>query len=104
VTGVQTCALPISFESEHKHLFNEFGIQLRVSGMYAEALAFYTRAQELSPDDENLLYNMARAAHGLGDRKTTLTLLEHCLAINPEHGECQHFVNFLKRAKAGGGK
>jgi len=96
--------LEAAFEPEHKHLFNEFGIQLRVSGMYAEALAYYCRALELSPDDENLLYNMARAAHGLGDMQAALEHLQQCLALNPDHGECQHFVNFLKRKIRGEGE
>ncbi len=91
--------LEAAFSDEHKHLFNEFGIRLRESCMYAEALGYYARALELAPGDENLRYNMARAAFDLGDAKLAAEHLEQCLALNPEHGEAKRFMNFLKRAK-----
>lgn len=50
-----------AFESEHKHLFNDFGINLRKNGMYDQSIAYYSRALELTLHDENLYYNMARA-------------------------------------------
>jgi Uncharacterized stress-induced protein len=46
--------LDATFEPEHKHLFNEFGINLRKSKMLTESLEYYQRALELSPSDENL--------------------------------------------------
>ena len=30
--------------------------------------------------------------------------LEACLELNPTHGECQHFLNFIKRKQSDGGK
>ncbi|MHC1700351.1 MAG: tetratricopeptide repeat protein [Humidesulfovibrio sp.] len=95
--------LEAAFQDEHKHLFNEFGIALRKAGMHAEALAYYARALELSPDDENLHYNMARAFYDLGDAQTALQRLTHCLSLNPEHAEARRFMDFLKRAKPAGG-
>jgi len=89
--------LEAAFQDEHKHLFNEFGISLRKSGMDAEALAYYARALELCPGDENLFYNMARAAFDMGDVQTAEKHLEQCLAINPDHAEAKKFRNFLNR-------
>ena len=91
--------LDAAFADEHKHLFNEFGISLRKGGMFAEALSYYGRAVELCPDDENLHYNMGRAFFELGDTKTAMQRLSHCLLLNPEHGEAKRFITFIKRAK-----
>ena len=89
--------LEAAFRDQHKHLFNEFGISLRKSGMDVEALSYYARALELSPGDENLHYNMARAAFRLGDLGATARHLGDCLRLNPKHGEGLRFMTFLKR-------
>jgi tetratricopeptide (TPR) repeat protein len=94
--------LEAAFGAQHKHLFNEFGISLRGSGMHAEALAYYTRALDLCPDDENLHYNMARASFDLGDVQAASLRLAHCLALKPGHHEAVQFLNFLKRAHPAG--
>jgi len=86
-----------AFEDEHKHLFNEFGISLRKSGMHTEAMDYYRRALDLSPDDENLHYNMARASYDKGDPGMAMVYLKSCLGINPQHEEALQFVDFLKR-------
>ncbi|MBA4356684.1 MAG: hypothetical protein C0405_03035 [Desulfovibrio sp.] len=95
--------LEAAFHDEHKHLFNEFGIRLRASGMSAEALTYYAKALELCPDDENLHYNMARAAFDMGDPQAAAQYLGRCLTLNPEHGEAQRFLDFLKRKQLAGG-
>jgi len=89
--------LDAAFADEHKHLFNEFGISLRKSGMHPEALAYYTRALELSPADENLHYNMARASFDMGDPGQARQHLQNCLSLNTGHGECRQFLDFLRR-------
>jgi tetratricopeptide (TPR) repeat protein len=52
--------LDAAFDQEHKHLFNEFGINLRKNKMLDQALDYYRRAENLSEADENLHYNIAR--------------------------------------------
>jgi Tfp pilus assembly protein PilF len=91
--------LDAAFESEHKHLFNEFGIALRKSKMNDEAMAYYLRALELSPQDENLHYNIARAAFDKSDNQTAAKHLGACLKLNPTHDEAMKFVDFLRRKK-----
>jgi tetratricopeptide (TPR) repeat protein len=91
--------LDAAFEHEHKHLFNEFGIALRKSGMHAESIGYYQRALELSPEDENLHYNTARAAFDKGDPKLAAQHLGACLRLNPTHEEATQFITFLKRKK-----
>ncbi|GAB6126364.1 tetratricopeptide repeat protein [Humidesulfovibrio idahonensis] len=91
--------LDAAFEDEHKHLFNEFGISLRKSGMQSEAMEYYQRALALSPQDENLHYNMARAALDKGEPKTAAQHLMACLKLNADHAEAKQFVEYLRRKK-----
>ena len=95
--------LEATFQDEHKHLFNEFGMNLRKSGMQVEALTFYARALELCPDDENLHYTMARASFDMGDVPAAQLRLLHCLALNREHTEAKRFMDFIQRAQPTGG-
>lgn len=86
-----------AFEAEHKHLFNEYGIQLRKSEMAEESAEYYQRALELTQDDENLWYNLARAEF---DRKKYLQCadaLKKCLELAPKHEEAARFMNYLKK-------
>jgi len=94
--------LEAAFEDEHKHLFNEFGIRLRMARLDHEALSYYTKALEISPDDENLHYNMARAAFDMGEAEEAAQHLGRCLALNPGHEEAKRFLNFLNRKQANG--
>jgi len=45
--------LDAAFEEENKHLFNEFGINLRKQDMYDQAVEYYSRALELTKNDED---------------------------------------------------
>jgi tetratricopeptide (TPR) repeat protein len=94
-------SIEAAFGQEHKHLFNEFGIRLRMSGMYTEALAYYARALALAPDDENLHYNMARAAYGLGQGDLVAQHLDNCLQLNSVHQEALQFLAYLGKRQTG---
>ncbi len=87
--------LDAAFEQEHKHLFNEFGIQLRKNKMYKEALEYYTRALELSDKDENLYYNIARAALENKDIDKAVDMLLKALELNPVMDEAIRFLMWL---------
>jgi Flp pilus assembly protein TadD len=86
-----------AFTAEHKHMFNEFGISLRKSGLLDQARDYYARALELSPLDENLHYNMARTLFLLGDRAGTKTHLARALELNPDFKEARQFLAGLER-------
>ncbi len=92
-------AIDAAFGNEHKHLFNEFGIQLRKNKMYDQALQYYGRALELVQNDENIHYNLARAHYEKGDKVETVSHLTRCLDMNPEHKEAKDFLEFLKKKK-----
>lgn len=72
-----------AFEVEHKHLFNDFGINLRKNGMYDQSILYYTRALDLSGHDENLYYNIARAYLEKKNPDAALDYLLKGMEINP---------------------
>jgi len=85
-----------AYESEHKHLFNEFGINLRKNKMISQAMEYYNKALELSATDENLLYNVARVYFELKDYAKTHEMLTKALEINPDMEEAQKFIAYLE--------
>lgn len=85
-----------AYEAEHKHLFNDFGISLRKSNMIDQALAYYGQALNLSTNDENLYYNVARVYLERKDIPKTVEMLQKALEINPEMPEAQKFMQFLQ--------
>ncbi|MDC0336557.1 tetratricopeptide repeat protein [Pseudodesulfovibrio sp.] len=74
-----------AFSDKHKHLFNEFGIALRKSELYDEAVQYYTRAVELTTDDENLYYNLARAFYEKDDWEHCIEFASRALKIDLFH-------------------
>jgi tetratricopeptide (TPR) repeat protein len=90
-----------AFTAEHKHLFNDFGIQMRKLGMYDEAMQYYSRAYHLCKTDEHLLYNMARTLYEKGRLKSSRVMLDKALRLNVAFPEGRAFLAFLD-AKARG--
>lgn len=80
---------------EFKHLFNQFGIELRKQKMLDEARRYYTRAIELCKDDENLYFNLARAFLEEGKVNEAENMVDICLKINPLHEEGSRFKKYL---------
>lgn len=88
--------LDAAFETQHKHLFNEFGINLRKTGMQDQAIDYYQRALEMSDMDENLHYNIARAYFEKGMLDKCSTHLKKALSLNDGHAEAKKFLEFVK--------
>ena len=88
--------LDAAFTPEHKHLFNEFGINLRKSGLIDEAVEYYARALEMTEDDENLYYNIARAYFERGDQSDCIANLKTALELNPNFEEANQFLDFVQ--------
>ncbi len=86
-----------SFSTEHKHLFNEFGIALRKKGLFDEALSYYARAKELCADDENLRLNISRAWLEKGDTERSYQELKGCLEINPDFRQGLAFLAYQRK-------
>lgn len=86
-----------AFEAEHKHLFNDFGINLRKNEMYDQAVEYYKKALVLSPTDENLHYNLARAYFAKSDITNTVNHLRQCLQLNKDLDIAKKFLLYLKK-------
>lgn len=91
--------LDAAFDGEHKHLFNDFGINLRKSGMLKQAVDYYKRALELSEKDENLHYNLARAYLELKQIESCVSTLLVALKINPQHEVSTKFLMWMVQKK-----
>lgn len=89
--------LDSAFESEHKHLFNEFGINLRKNKMLKQAAEYYKRALELSGDDENLHTNLARALLETKDIDGCIEHLFTALDLSPSHPVSLKFLAWMDR-------
>lgn len=88
--------LESAFEAEHKHLFNEFGINLRKSKMLNQAVEYYRRALELSQNDENLHMNLARALLEIKDIDGCLEHLFKALELDSQHQMSLKFLNWMQ--------
>lgn len=85
------------FEEENKHIFNEFGIELRKANMVEEALANYMKAIEISPGDENLYFNVARLYYDAKDWTNALKWIEKSISINPHSREAKQFESLIRK-------
>ncbi|MFW6323627.1 MAG: tetratricopeptide repeat protein [Desulfovibrionales bacterium] len=88
--------LDAAFEQQHKHLFNDFGINLRKNKMYTQAVEYYSRALKLTDDDENLHYNIARAFFERGKMEKAVHHLKKALELNPDLSEAKQFLEYMK--------
>lgn len=86
-----------AFGDEHKHLFNEYGIQLRKNEMFDESVEYYNRALQLTQDDENLFYNLARAELERQNMTAAGKAVTECLKLEPTHGEGLKMAAYLKK-------
>ncbi|MFW5490500.1 MAG: tetratricopeptide repeat protein [Desulfovibrio sp.] len=91
--------LDAAFEEEHKHMFNEFGINLRKNKMAEQAVEYYKRAAEFTKNDENLQYNIARAYFDQGRFADAKTYCEKALTINPDLDEAKKMIELMLSKK-----
>lgn len=88
------------YQPKHKHLFNEFGIQLRKMGLYDQALEHYNRALTIARRDENLWFNMGRTLHEEGHRADLAKrAMKKALELNGELVEARCYIEFMDQPK-----
>jgi len=87
--------LDATYEPEHKHLFNEFGMNLRKNAMLVQAIDYYGRALSLSQKDDNLHVNMARALFENSQIGPCIDHLLHAMTINHENVVGRKFLEWL---------
>jgi tetratricopeptide (TPR) repeat protein len=88
--------LEAAFDIEHKHLFNDFGINMRKNKMYDQALQYYLRAEQLVQNDEHLFHNIARCYFEKGNIEGCKKYLLKSLEVNPSLEASLKFWAFLK--------
>ncbi|MEI6127900.1 MAG: tetratricopeptide repeat protein [Pseudomonadota bacterium] len=83
------------FEEENKHFFNECAIQLRKQELYAESIDYYEKALGLSPNDENLYFNLARAYFEKGEQDKAKEYIHKALEIQPSFKEGKALLAYI---------
>jgi len=83
------------YEKENKHIFNEFGIELRRRNLHDEAIVNYAKAMALDPGDPVLYYNLGRAYYEKKDREKSIEQLTQALTLKEDFNEAREFLNTL---------
>ncbi|MEE8483940.1 MAG: tetratricopeptide repeat protein, partial [Nitrospinota bacterium] len=83
------------FEEENKHVFNEFGIELRKLEKYDLAIANYEKAITIDALDEALYYNLARAYDKKDLLGKAIEKLKEALKIEKDFPEAQTYLSHL---------
>lgn len=80
-----------------KQAINAFGIHLRKERNFDVARAYYRSALELAPDDERILFNLARVLFEQGDLTGARGALEQALTLDPAFAEARKFLRYVRR-------
>ena len=79
----------LKYDSDTPNPFNTLGVNLRKQGDYPGALHAYSRAIELTPYDENIHFNMAKAYYYMGELEESSDRVVAALSMNPKFIEAQ---------------
>lgn len=85
------------YEKDNKHIFNEYGIELRRGKMYDMAIENYKKAISIDDKDEALYFNMARAYQEKGETQDAIKNLDKALKIEPDFMEAKALQGALKK-------
>ncbi|THB68560.1 MAG: tetratricopeptide repeat protein [Desulfovibrio sp.] len=86
----------LKVEPEAVNPYNSLGIRLRQQGNYAGAVHAYTQALELTPFDENIHYNLARAHWHMGQEAKALQELYVALGTNEDFPEAKRLYQQIR--------
>ena len=78
-----------------KYMFSEFGLALRKEQQHQLALLCHQRALECSPNDANVLFNLARTEVELGAMAAARMHLAQALEVAPDFTAAKNFLAFL---------
>ena len=83
---------------QKKHL-NNCAINLRKDGYYDKSLCYYEKSLEVTREDENIYFNMARVYFAKGLKNKCISILEQALSINPNFKEAKKFLKYCHSNK-----
>lgn len=87
--------LDLAFTLEYKHLFNEFGIQLRKKKLHDLSMRYYRQALKHFRDDENLFFNYARALYETEHYEDAFNNLQQAMKIKSDFPEAQTLLELI---------
>lgn len=76
--------------------YNARGIQARREGSFGKAVEELKKALSVAPDDEGILYNLARAYAAKKEKKPAVESIRKALQINPAFAEARTLLNHLQ--------
>ena len=79
----------LKYDPDSPNPFNTLGVNLRRAGDLPGALHAYRRALELTPEDENIHFNMSKAYFFMGDEAKAKARVTAALAINSDFAEAR---------------
>ena len=77
--------------------YNTLGIELRHKKLYTEAIQAYINALKLSPNDENIYYNLAKAQMFAKRFEDALESIRKCLSLNADHSEAMDLYRLFTK-------
>jgi tetratricopeptide (TPR) repeat protein len=75
--------------------YNDNGINYRTTGDVNRAIQEYKKALFISPNDEHLYYNIARAFIEMGDKRAAEESINLALTLNPQFYEGLKLQNYI---------
>ena len=85
------------WQRKHKHMFSYFGITLRKIKITNLALRYHAKALTLSPNEPNVIFNLARTHLFMGDFNSASKLLSQVLAQKPDLKEALALKEFIDK-------
>jgi tetratricopeptide (TPR) repeat protein len=77
--------------------YNDNGIDLRRNGNIDRAIVEYKKALIISPNDENVYYNLSRAYIETGQKRNAKASIERALHINPDFEEGLKLLRYINQ-------
>ena len=84
---------------EHKHVFADFGTDLRKQKLPAAALKHQLKVVELSPEDDHALFNVARVYYDMGDYGNTIRYLNKAIRLNKDLRPAHKFLEYVREQR-----
>ncbi|EPR42682.1 response regulator receiver protein [Desulfovibrio sp. X2] len=85
----------LKYESGAPNPFNTLGVRLRREGDNVGALHAYDQAVKLTPEDENVYFNMSKAHYFMGNKGHALSTVRQALTRNPAFLEARKLYSLL---------
>lgn len=85
----------VKYDVNAPNPYNTLGIRLRQEKQYKEAIQAYLQAIALSPEDENIYYNMAKAYYCDSNLAMAKSNCVQALKLAPDHEEARKMLRIL---------